>query len=190
MSPDTFKSLFLQWNIIAIGLVFLALVQRAAALPAGPIVTTVPNTGNLTVFDPTTLQPIPQFPATDGGSGMLNKIIWALFGILVGAPLGVVGVRAGRIATGVAVGFVGVVSGEPAGCMRARVCSFICSACLVWAAFVNALPMPLASTPNTADLILTVILITSFIFFTFLGAFLRWMHPLGLGLLGGCLADV
>lgn len=56
---------------------------------------------------------------------------------------------------------------------------------LVWAAFVNSLPMPLAATPNTADLILTLISITSFIFFTFLGAFLRFMHPLGLGLLGG-----
>lgn len=55
----------------------------------------------------------------------------------------------------------------------------------VWAAFVNALPMPLAATPNTADLILTTILITSFFFLTFLGTFLRFMHPLGLCLLGG-----
>ena len=59
----------------------------------------------------------------------------------------------------------------------------------VWAAFVNALPMPLAATTHTADLILTIILIAGFFFFTFLGAFLRFMHPLGLGLLGGYISS-
>lgn len=120
MYPGTLKSLILHGNNLAVAIVLLVRLQTAAATPAGAIVTTLPGSGgNLTVFDPTTLQPISQFPATDGGSGMLNTIIWSLFGILVGAPLGLGGVRAGRLATGMAVGFVGVVSGKSWGvCAR------------------------------------------------------------------------
>ena len=118
MYPGTLKSLVLHGNNLVVVVVLLVRLQTAAAAP-GAIVTTLPGSGNLTVFDPTTLQPIPQFPATDGGSGMLNTIIWSLFGILVGAPLGLGGVRAGRLATGTAVGFVGVVSGKSWGvCAR------------------------------------------------------------------------
>lgn len=117
MSPGLSRSFILHWGIFAIALVFFA---PAAAAPAGPIVSISPQTGNITVFDPTTLQPIPQFPATDGGSGMLNTILWAVFSILVGTSLGIVGMRAGRITMGVAVGLVCAVLGKCRGCMRAR----------------------------------------------------------------------
>lgn len=108
MSPRSSKSVVLRRNILAI--VLLACLHDAAG--AAPIITILPGTKNITVVDPTTHQLIPQFPATDGGSGVLNPILWAIFGGIVGAPLGVGGVRAGRIATGSAFGFVGVVLGE------------------------------------------------------------------------------
>jgi len=142
------------------------LPARAAAAPAGPLIDTDPGTGNLTIFDPTTSPPtlIPQFPATDAGSGKLVTILWVLFGIVVGAPMGVFGIRGGRLSTGAACGLVATVT--------------------MWAAFINSLSAPLADTPATADLVLTLILFASFAFFTFLGSFLRAMHPLGLGLIG------
>ncbi|KAF8518213.1 hypothetical protein JB92DRAFT_2903871 [Gautieria morchelliformis] len=112
MSPGLSRSLILYWNTLALVLLSLVHLRIAAAAPTGPIVHTSPDTGNTTVVDPTTQQLIPQFAATDGGAGMLNKILWATFGSLVGGPLGVGGVRAGSVATGAGVGFVGVMSRE------------------------------------------------------------------------------
>lgn len=99
-------------NILAIALVALARLQCGAGAPVGPIITTLPGTGNITVVNPSTHQPIPQFPATDGGSGMVNPILWAVYCSVVGVPLGVGGLRAGRIAIGTGVGFASVVLGE------------------------------------------------------------------------------
>ncbi|KAF8526010.1 hypothetical protein BU17DRAFT_40923 [Hysterangium stoloniferum] len=132
---------------------------------ASPVIIISP-TGNISVVDSDTLHPIPQFSATDGGAGMVNSIIWITFSIVVALPMAVAGVRAGRITIGAAFGFAMAIS--------------------VWAAFVNGLPMQLSSTPSSSDLILTLVILATFVFFTFIGAFLRFLYPFGLALLGAC----
>lgn len=141
--------------------------RLSTALPASPIVGIDPLSGNVTFEDPDTGIDIPQFPATDGGAGVLNKVLWIIFAALVGLPLGVAGVRLGRLSTGAAMGLT--------------------AAFVVWVAFVNALPMPFnTSSASASDLILTIIIIATFLVFSFLGAFLHSLYPYGLALLGGC----
>jgi len=76
----------------------------ATSEPASAVIIASPDPHNVTVVNALTGQRIAQFPATDGGSGIFNGVIWIVFSVIVGLPLGTVGVRMGRIATGAAVG--------------------------------------------------------------------------------------
>lgn len=89
------------------GLLFyflLCILSLSAALPASPVIDVDPVSGNVTVQDPDTGTVIPQFPATDGGAGILNGVIWIVFSALVALPFGIAGVRLGRLTVGAAIG--------------------------------------------------------------------------------------
>ena len=64
------------------------------------------SSGNISVFDPVTDQPIAQGAATDGaGSGFdIPAVLWIVAGFVIGAPLCVAGVKGGRLTSGVGVG--------------------------------------------------------------------------------------
>lgn len=72
------------------------------------------SNGSVSVLDPTTEEPIPQGPGTDGsGSNFsLPAVIWLVFLLVIGVPLAVAGIRGWRCTTGVAIGLVAIVCCE------------------------------------------------------------------------------
>ncbi|KAF9463602.1 hypothetical protein BDZ94DRAFT_1192729 [Collybia nuda] len=105
-------------------------------------------TGELQVFNPTTRQPIPQGPATDGGGANFNiaALIWVVFTFLVGLPMSFAGIRGWRFTTGVGIGLSGAV----------------CS----WAAFINSV-----NEVGVPDTILTAIVLAFFFLGFIIGLF-------------------
>jgi len=144
----------------------LALAPRTS-----PIINTNAGNGIIEVFDPTSHQPIPQAPASDGGGTGLTSsspaILWVVVCLLVGLPLAVAGVRGWRLTTGAALG------------LALGVCA--------WAAFINTV-----SAPGISDLPLTLIIFTfiglGFILGTF--SFMRIAGIAALGVVGGLAVGV
>jgi len=109
-----------------------------------PVISYSPN-GSVSVLDPTTEEPIPQGPGTDGsGSNFsLPAVIWLVFLLVIGAPLAVAGIRGWRCTTGVAIGLVAIV----------------CS----WAAIINSV-----NQEGISDILIVIVVLA----FGFLGLIL------------------
>ncbi|KAF9448278.1 hypothetical protein P691DRAFT_669802 [Macrolepiota fuliginosa MF-IS2] len=121
-------------------------------------------TGKLRAFNPTTLQPVAQGPATDGSGEGLGApvIIWMVFTLLVGVPLSLVGFRGWRISTGVGIGLVIAVAS--------------------WASLINTM-----SATGIPDIFLTIIVLGFFLVGFILGCFEfgRIAGIVALGAMGG-----
>jgi len=116
-------------------------VANIYARKVDPIISYSSN-GSVSILDPSTEEPIPQGPGTDGSGTnfSLPAIIWLVFLLVVGAPLAVAGIRGWRCTTGVATG------------LAAIVCS--------WAAIINSVDQE-----GISDTLITLIVLA----FGFLG---------------------
>lgn len=125
-------------------------------------------TGELQVFNPTTRQPIPQGPATDGGGAGFNvaALIWIVFTFLVGLPMAFAGIRGWRFSTGIGIGLSGAVSGTIAFLYTLHFISNIHSIYTAWAAFINSV-----NDVGVPDTILTAIVLAIFFLGFILGLF-------------------
>jgi len=120
----------------------LALVSAAphshTLLPrAKPIISN--SSGTVEVFDPSTLSPIPQAPATDGGGSNFDPpaSIWIAFSLGIGIPMAFAGIRGWRLTTGAGIG------------LAVTVCA--------WAALNNTV-----NAPGLSDMLITLISIGFF----------------------------
>ncbi|RDB24701.1 hypothetical protein Hypma_007448 [Hypsizygus marmoreus] len=157
--------------ILFIGLLTTALASPIVISPI-PQTSLVPRskfvfknaTGVPQVFNPETLQPIPQGPATDGGGTNFNPaaLMWLAFSFAIGTPMALAGVRGWRLTTGVGIG------------LSATVCS--------WAAFINSV-----SDTGVPDALLSAIVLGFFFLGFILGLFEigRIAGMAGLGVTGG-----
>ncbi|KIJ51354.1 hypothetical protein M422DRAFT_26773 [Sphaerobolus stellatus SS14] len=160
MQPPLVLRLFVLLRILSL------VTAQLAACPVANVDVPHNTTSVATTHTGSSLDTISQFLATDGGSGVLNRVVWIVFSAVVALPLGAAGVRLGRIVIGTTIGLIMSFS--------------------VWVAFVNTLRSPFDSDNDNSDLILTVIIISIFAIFTFVGTFIRALRPYGLGLLGVC----
>ncbi|TFY81360.1 hypothetical protein EWM64_g2655 [Hericium alpestre] len=169
------------WTVVALLVfAFYALCAQASPLTpfhslplpaliprASPVVTSNPLNGSTEILDPSTKQPIPQGPGTDGsGSGFSPPaVLWIMYCVVVGCPLLVAGIRGWRFTTGAAVG------------LATGVCA--------WSAFINTV-----SGTGIPDLPLTLIVLGSILAGSIFGAlpFMRVGGITVLGILGGLAA--
>ncbi|TEB38106.1 hypothetical protein FA13DRAFT_1868483 [Coprinellus micaceus] len=120
---------------------------------------TLPN-GELVAFSDTTLQVIPQGPASDGAGKDFDApaILWMGYCFVIGTPMALGGVRLGRVATGVGVGGT--------------------AAMLAWASLINSL-----GPDGLADLVILLVVFGFFVAGFVLGLF-KWGMYLGQILIG------
>lgn len=113
-APDRLSFLF--WTILS----SFATTTLAAPFALPEPRTLVPRgkfvfnnvTGTPLIFNPATMQPIPQGLATDGGGTDFSPaaLLWLAFCFLVGVPMALAGIRGWRFTTGVGIGLAVAVS--------------------------------------------------------------------------------
>lgn len=103
----------------------LLLVTTTSASPIGqpwlpshlsarsdPVITA--ENGTMYAIDPSTMEPVPQGPASDGSGVDLNAsaLIWLVWSFVVGVPLALAGIRFWRLTTAASLGIACVVCGK------------------------------------------------------------------------------
>ena len=136
----------------------LALVSAAPhsdiLLPrANPIISN--NSGTVEVFDPSTLSPIPQAPATDGGGSDFDPpaLIWIAFSLGIGIPMAFAGIRGWRLTTGTGIGLAVTICGK----YSVMPITFPSTLHPAWAALNNTV-----NAPGLSDILITLISIGFF----------------------------